>query len=279
MLYNDLALFVAAAKALSFSQAAQHCSLPPSHVSRRIAALEDQLASKLFERTTRKVRLTAEGRRLLDRCQTPIEALQGISGGLSEGSRQVIRITAPPLAARTTIGPKLLAFAAQHPDLVIDLTTTNTNLDFIRDNIDLAFRLGPMQDSSLIAKPLWSVPYSFCVGNDLAREHAFDDRITRKKLMSLPAIVFRQPWHLEEGGSIAPSNIAHILDELDLVLEAVRRNLGVAMLPSAMLTEDTVVITVEQTTPVTRTMNAVYPSLRLLPARIRSLIEFMSDHG
>jgi DNA-binding transcriptional LysR family regulator len=276
MLYNDLALFVATAKELSFSRAAERCSLPPSHVSRRIAALEEQLGTKLFERTTRSVRLTAEGRMLLDRCQTPVEALQNITGTGSGDGRQVLRLTAPPLAARTTIGPRLLAFAELHPELVIDLTTTNTNLDFIRDNIDLAFRLGPMKDSGLIARALWSVPYSFCAGKAFARREKLDRPITRQQLMSLPAILFRQPWHLEEGGSIAPPNVAHIFDDLELVLSAVRRNFGVAMLPSEMLPGDTVVIRVAQTTPVTRTMSAVYPSLRLLPTRVRSLIEFMA---
>lgn len=94
--------------------------------------------------------------------------------------------------------------------------------------------------------------------------------------MSLPAILFRQPWHLDEGGAIAPPNVAHIFDDLELVLSAVRRNFGVAMLPSEMLPGDTVVIRVARTTPVTLTMSAVYPSLRLLPTRVRSLIEFMA---
>ncbi len=277
MFYNDLALFVTVAKTLSFSQAVQSFSLPPSHVSRRIAMLEEWLGVKLFERTTRKVRLTEEGRRLLDRCQTPIEELQDVAGGLSDGARPIIRLTAPPLAARTTIGPKLLAFAVEHPDLVIDLTTSNVNLDFIRDNIDLAFRLGPMKDANLIAKRLWSVPYSFCAGKKLAHKHGLGKTISREQLLSLPTILLRQPWHLEGGGSISPSLVAHVFDELELVLKAVRMNLGVAMLPTDMLTEDTVTITVEQTMPMTRTMNAVYPSRRLLPARIRSLIEHLSE--
>ena len=276
MIYNDLALFVTVAEALSFSEAARRLSLPPSRVSRRIAELEDSFGVKLFERTTRHVRLTEEGRRLLDRCQSPIEALQDIGGAVVDGARPTIRLTAPPLAARTTIGPKLLSFATRCPEIMIDLTTTNIELDFVRDNIDLAFRLGPMTDASLIAKQLWTVPYSFCAGRNFARKYELTSTISRQQLVGVPAIMSRQAWKLEGGGSIVPAQVMHILDDLELVLEAVRQNLGIALLPSDMLPDDVVALDVEKTAPEMRTMNVVYPSRRLLPARLRALIDHMS---
>jgi len=227
MIYNDLALFVMVAEVLSFTEAAKRLSLPPSRVSRRIAELEDSFGVKLFERTTRQVRLTEEGRRLLDRCQSPIEALQDIGGAIVDGTRPTIRLTAPPLAARTTIGPKLLSFATRHPEIMIDLTTTNVELDFVRDNIDLAFRLGPMTDTSLIAKRLWNVPYIFCAGRNLAKEFGLTSTISRRRLLTAPAVMSRQAWKLEGGASIVPTHVAHVLDDLELALEAVRQNLGV----------------------------------------------------
>ncbi|MEM9626166.1 MAG: LysR family transcriptional regulator [Pseudomonadota bacterium] len=269
-------MFVMVAETLSFTEAAKRLSQPASRVSRRIAELEDGFGVRLFERTTRQVRLTEEGRRLLDRCQSPIEALQEIGGAIVDGTRPTIRVTAPPLAARTTIGPKLLSFAARHPEIMIDLTTTNAELDFVRDNIDLAFRLGPMTDASLIAKRLWLVPYSFCAGRAFAEQHGLRSPISRRQLLAVPAIMSRQAWKLEGGGSIAATNVAHVLDDLAVVLDAVRQNLGIALLPHDMLTDDVVAITVENTLPQMRTMNAVYPSRRLLPARLRTLIDHMA---
>ncbi len=276
MIYNDLALFTVVASHLSFSKAADQLGIPLSRVSRRIAELEGHLGTKLFERTTRQVRLTEEGRRLLDRCQDPIEALQGVAGFSDETKRQKIRITAPPLAARVTIGPLLLDFAAQHENVELELTTTNLFLDFFRDNIDLAFRVGPLTDSSLVARRLWSIDYCFCAGAGFVEEHKITDLLSRSGFLSLPALVSGQPWVLETGEILKPAHVAHSFVDLDVILQGVRRNLGVALLPKDMIDEDVVPLEVVNTAPMTREMFAVYPSRRLLPARVRNLIEFMA---
>ncbi len=276
MIYNDLALFTVVANHLSFSKAAERLGIPLSRVSRRIAELEDHLGTKLFERTTRQVRLTEEGRRLLDQCQDPIEALQGVAGFTDDTRRQSIRITAPPLAARTTIGPRLLDFAKLNPDVAFEMTTTNVLLDFFRDNIDLAFRLGPLTDSSLVAKRLWSVPYCFCAGQGFIREHGLDGSISRPDFLALPALNAGQPWALESGETLQPKHIAHSLTDLDVIAHAARRNLGVAMLPSDMVNGELQRLEVTDALPMTRDMFAVYPSRRLLPARVRKLIDFMT---
>ena len=186
MIYNDLALFTAVANRLSFSAAASQLDIPLSRVSRRIGLLEEQLGVQLFQRTTRQVRLTEEGRRLLDRCQAPIEALQDVAGFAAAAQSQTIRITAPSLATRTTVGPRLLDFAALHPEITIELTTTNAYLDFFRDNIDLAFRLGPLTDSSLVARRLWPVPYCFCAAKRFARAHKIKGPISTERLKDIP---------------------------------------------------------------------------------------------
>lgn len=280
MIYNDLALFVSVAHELNFSKAAQRHGLPASVASRRIAELEAHLGFKLFERTTRKVRLTEEGRLLLDRCQNPIEVLQEIGGGSIDSGPQTIRVTAPPLAARTTLAAGLLRFAAAHPSVVLDLVAVNRNLDFIRDNIDLAFRVGPIQGGNLITKKLWDVPYCFCIGKDLAKIHGLTEvPITRTQLLEIPAVTYRQPWLLGGGEVLSPPSVRHTFDELELVLAAVEAGFGIALLPSGMLTAKTQVVAVTDAVPLTRTMNVVYPSRRLLPGRVRSLIAHMSEHG
>ena len=275
MIYNDLALFSTVAQHLSFSEAAQRLGIPLSRVSRRIAELEDHLDTKLFERTTRWVRLTEEGRRLLHRCQKPIEELQDLAGFSDDAGRHTIRVTAPPLAARTTIGPRLLKFAAQNPDVGLDVTTTNVMLDFFRDNIDIAFRLGPLTDSSLVAKRLWSVSYSFCAGTKFIADHGLD-RPTLEDLRVLPAITSPQPWILGNGEQLRPANVVHSIDDLDVVAAAAGQNLGVAVLPSDMVTGNLRPLSIEDEKPMQREMFVVYPSRRLLPDRIRRLIDFMS---
>lgn len=277
MIYNDLALFTAVANHLSFSAASEQLGIPLSRVSRRIAELEDHLGAKLFERTTRQVRLTEEGRRLLDRCQDPIEALQGVAGFADDTRRQMIRITAPPLAARTTVGPRLLDFAEKHPDVEFELTTTNLFLDFFRDNIDLAFRVGPLSESTLVARRLWSVDYCFCAGAGFIAKRGLKGTLSRKDFLALPALVAGQSWVLDTGEVLQPSHIAHSFGDLDVIEQAVRRDLGVAMLPMDMVREGIQPLSVENAIPMTRDMFAVYPSRRLLPVRVRKLIDHMAS--
>ncbi len=168
---------------------ARRSGVPLSRISRRVAERDDYLGLKLFERTTRRVRLTEECRRLLYCCQDPVEALQNVSGFADGTRRSAVRITAPPLAVCTTIGGRLLDYAAENPkprtpnpDVSIDLTVTNARLDLYRDNVDLAFRLGPMDDSSLAARGLWSVPYRFRAGSGFVSAYGIGDLIAVDRL-------------------------------------------------------------------------------------------------
>lgn len=285
MIYNDLALFTSVAKHLSFSEAARQTGIPLSRVSRRIQELEQHLGLKLLERSTRRVRLTEEGKRLLDRCQDPVETLQEITGFTEDTKHQTIHITAPALAARTTIGPHLMSYLKQNPGVSVKLTTSYAHMDFFRDSIDFAFRVGPLDDSNLIARKLWDIPYCFCASEDFIRKHGLKNRIAQAEFVELPAIVSHQPWLLKNGEKLKLNNIVHEIDEPDLIRDAVENNLGIAMLPKDLmaasgnktpLTEIRIQEAEVETEILSREMYAVYPSRRLLPARVRNLIEFMT---
>lgn len=275
MIFNDLALFTAVATHLNFSEAARQTGIPLSRVSRRIAELEGHLGEKLFERSTRKVRLTAEGKYLLDRCQHPFEQLGDIAGFSQDTRKQEIHITAPSLAVRTRIGALLLRYAKDNPDISIKLSTTNHKLDFFRDNIDLAFRLGPLSDSSLIAQRLWRVPYCFCASETFIARHSLALPLDKVQLESLPAITSGQPWLLHQGERLQLNNVRHEFDELSLIRDAVALDMGVAMLPEDILLPNMRSLPLRDGQVLHRDMYAVYPSKRLIPARVRHLIDFM----
>lgn len=278
MYYNDLAVFAVVARTLSFVDASRHLGVPPSRVSRRVAELEERLGVKLFERTTRRVRLTEEGATLFDRCDAPLEMLDGAVRAEREGaldSKGGVRATAPPLAARRTIGPLLLEFMAAYPSISIELITTNTNLDFVRDGVDVAFRLGPLDDSELVAQPLWQVDYCLCVGVAMLERYALTSRLSRVRFEELPTISIGQPWRLREVNRYKPKNVRHVLDDLELAQMAVAAGQGACFLPLDMLTPDIAALEVEDLTPVSRAMYVVYPSRRLLSHRVRRLVDHL----
>jgi DNA-binding transcriptional LysR family regulator len=171
----------------------------------------------------------------------------------------------------------LLDFAQANPGVKLEVNATNEILDFFRDNIDLAFRVGPLADSSLVARRLWTLDYCFCTGKGFAADHGLQTGITRDRLLQLPALVSRQPWLMQSGEQIKPQIIAHEFDTLDMLSGAAKRDMGITILPRDMVVEGLVEVTVEGVTPTTRDMFAVYPGRRLLPARVRKLIDFMAS--
>ncbi|WP_425074122.1 LysR family transcriptional regulator [Sagittula sp. S175] len=274
---NDLTVFIATSQYLSFSEAARDLGTSRGYTSRKVASLEKQVGATLFERSTRKVGLTEEGRRLLDLCRGPLDDLLQAIHLVEPGWPGRIRITAPAFAARTMIAPRLLDFAVQYPSVKLELTTTERGLSFSRDNIDLALMLGPLRDPEMKAIPLWSVPYCFCAGRGFMERHGMGERVKAQRFLSLPAITSHQSWILDSGEHLSPKNPVHEFDDLDVVAAAVARDLGVAMLPREMATGDVVPLEVMEAEPMSRQMLAVYPTFRLLPARLRALIAMLKD--
>lgn len=212
MIYDNIALFVAVAKSGSFSRAAADLGLSLSMVSRRILEFEAAIGIKLFERSTRIVRLTHEGRLFLDRTESLIEGLN-VAIKTRSGVAGAIRVTAPPLAARKLLGQRLLEFLKRNPQISIDLVATNAQLDLIEDQIDVAFRLGPLSDSSLVAVKLWDVPYAVCGSATLVKHYKIRGGVDLRRLSELPCIYTGQPWRFEGASRFKLKNIVHGIDD------------------------------------------------------------------
>lgn len=152
---NSLLIFARVVEAKSFSQAAKQLSMPVSTVSRKIAELENQLEVRLLERSTRQLRLTEVGSALLGYAQQGVEISENIENLLSSQSNKVsgsLRLSAPPSIADSLLTPLIVAFRLQYPDVHVHATITERYLDHIAEGIDIALRVGPLENSSLIGK-------------------------------------------------------------------------------------------------------------------------------
>jgi len=157
---NELQYFVQVAQARSFTAAAAHFGVPKSSVSRAIAALEQRLGVRLIERTTRSVALTEAGEIYLERCRRVIEEAE--LADLSIGAMQAVprgrlRIGAPVAYARFMLGPRLAEFARRYPELRVQMQITAVELTPQQANLDVLIRPGPLEDSSLLARPLATI--------------------------------------------------------------------------------------------------------------------------
>jgi DNA-binding transcriptional LysR family regulator len=163
-----MALFARVVETGSFSAAARALETTTSSVSKRVARLEERLGVRLLERTTRALAPTEAGHLFHDHCARILREVQAAEQAVTEmGStpRGTLRISALPGLGDGLLGPLLAAFAAEHPDLRIDVELTDRRVNLVEEGYDLALRgmeVGAIPDSSLIAKRLATVRTLIC---------------------------------------------------------------------------------------------------------------------
>ncbi|MEE4462293.1 LysR substrate-binding domain-containing protein [Azotobacter chroococcum] len=154
---EDLALFVRSAALGSFSAAAREVDLLPGQVSAAIKRLERDLDIRLFARSTRSLRLTAEGEQYLPYAERVLETLHEGHERLHReraGLQGLLQVSAPSDLGRNLLLPWLSEFCREHPRLTLRLLLSDQVADIFRDPIDVAIRYGPMEDASFVALPL-----------------------------------------------------------------------------------------------------------------------------
>jgi DNA-binding transcriptional LysR family regulator len=154
---NSLTIFARVAELKSFVKAARQLEMPTSTVSRRVAELESQLRVRLIERSTRSLRLTDVGLEILECGRRSAEISDAVCKIASNHTATVsgnLRIAAPPTISDSVLAPLICRFQRAYPDVLVQVFVTERVLDPIAEGIDLAFRVGELEDSSLVVRRL-----------------------------------------------------------------------------------------------------------------------------
>ncbi|WP_175822194.1 LysR family transcriptional regulator [Burkholderia sp. BCC0419] len=152
---DDLAVFVHVVERQSFSAAARDLHLAPKTVSKQIARLEQALGTTLFERNTRNLRITGEGRAIAERARVALAVLEEVQELATGGSQElsgIIRLTAPMPFGRKFVAPAIHDFCRLHPRVGFDLRLSDQVQDLYSGDLDLAIRMGELADSRLVAR-------------------------------------------------------------------------------------------------------------------------------
>ena len=154
---NGMSVFAAVVDGGSFAAASEALDMSPPGVSRAIARLEARLGIRLFDRTTRSVHLTDEGRRFHAQVLPLLAGLEEAAANAAQGATSVrgrLRVHMDPLFSRLVLASRVGEFMAAYPELEVELATRDQLGDIVADGFDLAVRFGEPPDSSLVARKL-----------------------------------------------------------------------------------------------------------------------------
>jgi DNA-binding transcriptional LysR family regulator len=282
---DALADFVATAGEGSVTAGARRRNQPKQTVSRRLAALETALGVRLFDRTTRSLRLTAEGLLLLDRAGRILAELEDTRQALSARSVLVegmVRLSAPVLLGKTVLGAVAARILAAHPGLSLEIVLSDRRVDLVEEGFDAAIRVGAEEDSSLVSRTLTTAetiivgPPPGVAGHSLPREP--------RDLAGVPCILFgedagRTAWTLWRGDACVSVDVRGRLrcSSLKLCLDAAAGGAGYANVPAfiarPLIQGGTLVRVLPEWHAGRFPLRIVFPSRRLLSARLRTFVD------
>jgi DNA-binding transcriptional LysR family regulator len=155
---DELAIFVRIVEDGSLARAARRLRRSPPTVTRALAALEQRMAVRLVDRTTRRLAPTEAGLALLERARVLLAEYEAATAGAPDAAvRGVLRITAPVQFGRRHVAPIVTRFLDAHPEVEVELMLADRNLDLVDEAIDVAVRIGHLADSSLIVRKVGEV--------------------------------------------------------------------------------------------------------------------------
>ncbi|ENX36417.1 hypothetical protein F889_00316 [Acinetobacter colistiniresistens] len=288
-MFDDLAIFIHIAKAGSLNQAAQDLSIPPSTLTRRLQILEKNLACKLLHRNTRGIQLTPEGQQYFERCQPLIESLKQTTNELYHHIQKpvgTVRIIAPIDLANTFLLDFWSIFLKKYPDINIELMLNNNKEHLLTTGADLAIRVGEQQDSSytqkylyslktmLVASPQYINTHPAIQSPDDLKDHAW---IIAEPLLTLTLLKdgLERTVHLNDFR-------IRISNEMQICRKLAIDGFGLSYLPETQyhepLEKGLLQCVLSHWQPPVRGIYAIWPTQRLLPNRVKVVIDELSHY-
>ncbi|MBB4371024.1 DNA-binding transcriptional LysR family regulator [Bradyrhizobium sp. cir1] len=284
---GEMQVFLRVVEAGSYSEAARRLLMTPSTVSKLIGRIEVRLGVRLFERSTRRLCLTSEGRTYYEKSLALLDELDGIERGISRGAATAggtIRVNATVSFGILGLEPLFPAFWEAHPDIVIDLSLSDEIVDLYLDRTDVAFRVGPLQDSAMVARRIGVVKRRIVASPGYIDRLGEPKRVDDLSGHNCLGFNFRRSapvWPLKESGRIVDRAVSGSL--LANNAQTLRRmaiaGIGLARLADYHIRDDIaaghLVEVLEGTAGDEEQVHALYHGGPRLPARVKAFLEFV----
>lgn len=270
------------------SSASRLLSMPKATLSRSLSKLEESLGSRLLERSSRKMRLTASGDtiyRHARRISEEIEEAKAAIDSMHDVARGKLKIASPLTFGRSLLAPVLPKFLVQHPELRVEVELTNRRVDPVEEDFDFVIRLGPLADTSLIAKPLGAIRFLACASPDYLRSHSklkHPEDLVRHSVIDFFQGAARHRWEFVRGEERADVEVVPRFDANDPIVrrDAAIAGIGISLLPMWLAQEAVsrgqLEVVLQQWHPTLKNgIYALYPSRRSLSAKSKSFLAFL----
>jgi len=284
-----LRIFVKVAELASFTRAAEQLGMPKARASLRIQALEAELGVRLFQRTTRTVRPTNDGEQLLPRAKQLVLEADEV-GAMFQGSRTlrgVVRIDLPITFARDVIIPRLPELLAAHPQLEIQVSTTDRRVEVVREGFDCVLSIGSLRPSGLYAQRLGTLAMTNCASPGYVKKYGMprtlgdlDGHLLIHYAMSLGAEppTFEYPDGL--GFAQYPMRSLVTVNSADAYRAACVAGLGIIQVPRvgvrSLLEDGVLVEVVPELACEEMPVSLVHPHGRSVPRRVRAVMAWLA---
>jgi DNA-binding transcriptional LysR family regulator len=284
-----MTVFVAVAEEQGFAAGARRLDMSPPAVTRAIAALEERLAVKLLDRTTRHVRVTEAGQRYLDDARRIIaemdeadEAVQGINAA----PRGHLLITAPLLFGCIYVMPGIVDFLRRYPDMKVSTLFVDRVTNLLEEGIDVGVRIGELPDSTLRAVRVGEVRRVLVASPEYLAQHGVPrtpQELAQHVIVSSTGSSTPTEWRFSHGGrdfSLRPESRLNVNNN-DAAIEAVRRGFGITRLLSYQSTEllasGVLQLVLEDYATPAVPIHIVHRDARQGSARVRAFVDLIAE--
>jgi DNA-binding transcriptional LysR family regulator len=286
---EDMYIFVRVVETGSITKAAEQMNIAKSAVSKRLSLLEQKLGIKLINRTTRKSSITEAGHRYYQRSKLIVDEVDELNSQTASSKRALegtLNIAVPLSFGLAHLTPALDLFLQQHTDLKLNINFSDQKIDIVEQGVDLAFRIGQLDNSTLQARKIAPIKHVLCASPDYLKLHGQPKtpsdlkhhKVIKYGSSDQSGLKFLSHEGNEHLVHLEPHIIANNGDFLKSLAESGH---GITYLPSFIvwqsLATQTLVPVLDEYKLTTMHAYAVYPPNRHLPLKVRSLIDFLVE--
>ena len=285
---ESMTILLAVVDAGSLSAAARHLGMPLANVSRKVAALETHLNTRLLHRTTRQLSLTEAGHSYVAACRRILEEIgeaERIATGEYAVPKGELTITAPVMFGRLHIVPVVAAFLARYPDIEIKLVLTDRVLHLMDEQVDVAVRIGDLPDSSFVATRVGTVRRVVCASPGYLAAHGTPTApgdLAAHACISFEVLESRRAWVFGTGKAAqsVPVHSRLAVNTVDAAIAAATLDAGVIRVLSYQVMEalrgDRLRIVLAPFEAAPLPVSLLHKGQAPLPLKLRAFLDFVT---